>query len=101
MSKSLAERQQSPEFLKLLAASTVTYGRFSRYTAWQMGLALIASATGLALEKLAPGYRVWGAMLGIGVLFFDWLLLEPWSKGAKKLGAKVQEQFDVELLHLP
>lgn len=100
MLNDIPQRQNQPEFIDKLAASSRAYGRVKSLGAWQSGLALLAAIIGPGVGLVYPDAKAWGALFAVFVLIFDLIFLEPWIKQYQEVGAKVQELFDTALFGL-
>jgi hypothetical protein len=101
MPNSIPQRQNEPQFIDRIAASSRAYETVKLLSKLQTGLAISAAILGPAVSFIYPEAKGWAALYAIAVLLFDVVFLEPAVKRYQELGAKIQELFDTELLELP
>ncbi|CAB3837568.1 S-4TM family putative pore-forming effector [Achromobacter deleyi] len=101
MEHSIVVEENKPERIKLLRAQRKIYGRAKLV---QHAFAIASLLLPLAALIVVPFDTYWKPYLGfisIGLVLVDSALLAPWLRKTTRNGAKVQEQFDVEVLQLP
>ena len=101
MPNDIPVRQNQPEFIELLKASTRAYRNVKVVANIQTWLAVSAAIVGPLVAALLPDYKIVSALYAIGALIVDVVFLERMAKHYQDTGAKIQEVFDTELLHIP
>lgn len=97
---SIAERQDQEPYLRLSAARWRLYASAKQLQGLNVLLAvLLIPAAGLAI--VWPEARTWVSLMAVAVLVFEQLWLQPRQEQLREEGAKVQEEFDCEVLGLP
>lgn len=94
-------RQNLPEFIDKIAASSRAYGNVKKLSAWQSWLAISSAVVGPIIAYKYPDAKGWAALYAGALLLIDLILLEPAVKRYQELGAKIQEVFDTSLFGLP
>jgi hypothetical protein len=94
-------RQNSPESLERLRASSHYYGIAKTILGWQFGLSVLGALATSVLVAVVPDAKIWGVLYSILVALADALWLDPWQGRLRTLGAKVQETFDAGLFGFP
>lgn len=94
-------RQNSPESLERLRASSHYYGTAKAVLGWQFALSVLGALAMSLLVALVPNAKIWGVLYSIFVSLADALWLDPWQARLRTLGAKVQEEFDGNLFGFP
>ncbi|MFN7152399.1 MAG: S-4TM family putative pore-forming effector [Acidovorax sp.] len=92
--------QNKSERLILLRAQRLFYARAKQYQAGFTLLALILPLLGVLFGTSQPEIRPYLALGSIVVLLLDVWVFSPFQKEDCKRGARVQEQFDTEVLKL-
>jgi hypothetical protein len=92
--------QNKPERLVLLRAQRLFYARAKKYQACFTLLALTLPLIGVLFGAIYPEIRPYLALGSIVVLLLDVWLFSCLQKEDSKRGARVQEQFDTEVLKL-
>lgn len=100
MPNDIPQRQNQPEFIDRIAASTRAYEIVESIGKLQTGLALVAAVAGPLTRYAYPAASGWAAFFAIGVVVFN-VFLERCESKYRTLGAKIQEVFDTSLLDLP
>lgn len=94
------EQNSQRQILRIAAASTV-YSRAKQVLAFQVVLTVLGGfAWSIAVARF-PEAKVWASFYSFTVALVDALVLERIQSELRKQGAKIQELFDCELLHLP
>ena len=101
MQNDIPQRQNRPELIDKIAASSRAYGVVKMISQWQSVLALSAAVLGPFVAVAYPGAKGWAALYAGLVLVIDLVFLEPAVRRHQELGAKIQEAFDTELFGLP
>jgi hypothetical protein len=93
--------QNQPEELSRLAAQRHLYSDAKRIFIVQLVLAgPIAIAWAFAVI-LHPELKSWAALFGVIVALADVILFTPWQKRLRDCAARIQEEFDCNVLDLP
>ncbi|SER52101.1 S-4TM family putative pore-forming effector [Giesbergeria anulus] len=92
--------QNKPERLVLLRAQRLFYARAKQYQAWFTLLALVLPLMGVIFGASHPEIRPYLGFGSIVVLLLEVGVVARLQKEDCKRGAKVQEQFDTEVLKL-
>lgn len=101
MPNDIPEKQNRPEFIDRICASSRAYGIVKTVSAWQTSLVASAAIAGPIAAFAFPDARHWAGAYAVVILILDLVLLEPAVKRYQELGAKIQEVFDTELFGLP
>lgn len=101
MSNQIPVRQNLPEFINRLAASSRAYDIVKSTSKWQTASAIFVAILGPVVSFTYPDARGWVALCAVAILLADLLFFEPRVKRNQELGAKIQEVFDTYLLELP
>ncbi|HYQ96947.1 MAG TPA: S-4TM family putative pore-forming effector, partial [Candidatus Nitrosocosmicus sp.] len=94
---SIPHNQNADEMLRLLAAQRTWYGRAKRLLTFQLVVSFLAPC--LAVFSSIP--RPWVALTGLLAALLDALVLDPGQIRRREMAAKIQEQFDCNVLLLP
>jgi hypothetical protein len=92
--------QNKPERLELLRAQRLFYARAKLYQSRFTVTALMLPAIGLLFGTQYPAIRPYLGIGSIALLLLEVGLISPMQRTDCKRGAKVQEQFDTEVLRL-
>lgn len=92
--------QNKPERLELLRAQRRFYSRAKNYQNIVAITALLLPMIGLLFGAEFPAIRPYLGFVSIALLLLDVAVLSPKQRACSKAGAKVQEQFDTEVLKL-
>ncbi len=92
--------QNKPERLELLRAQRRFYSRAKNYQNFVAITALMLPVLGLLFGAEFPAIRSYLGFASIALLLLDVAVLSPKQRASCKEGAKVQEQFDTEVLKL-
>lgn len=92
--------QNKPERLELLRAQRRFYSRAKNYQNFVAITALLLPLLGILFGAEFPAIRPYLAFGSIALLLLDVAILAPKQRACCKAGAKVQEQFDTEVLKL-
>ncbi len=92
--------QNKPERLELLRAQRRFYSRAKNYQNFVAITALILPLLVLLFSADFPAIRSYIGFASIALLLLDVGVLSPKQRACSKAGAKVQEQFDTEVLKL-
>lgn len=101
MINDIPTRQNLPEFIDRICASSRAYGIVKTIASWQSGLTLSSAIIGPLVGFAYPDYKAWGAFYAVIVLIIDVVFLEPIHTSFQTLGAKIQEMFDTDLMNIP
>lgn len=96
----LDSEQNKPERLELLRAQRLFYARAKLYQSFFTVMALMLPAIGLLFGAQYPAIRPYLGLGSIALLLLEVGLISPMQREDCKRGAKVQEQFDTEVLRL-
>jgi hypothetical protein len=91
-------RQNSPNLLRYVHASSQAYVQAKGISGWQSHLLLAAAIAGPAVAAIHAEAAIVGALLAVIVAVIDFAFLEPAVKRYQELGAKLKEMFDTELM---
>lgn len=94
-------RQNSPQSLERLRASSHYYGTAKTILGWQCSLSVAGALAVSVFVALVPAAKIWGVLYSILISLADALWLDPWQARLRTLGAKVQEEFDAGLFGFP
>jgi hypothetical protein len=100
-SSDFSARQNSPQSLERLRASSHSYGIAKTILGWQFGLSVAGALAVSVWVAVVPAAKVWGVLYSILISLADALWLDPWQSRLRTLGAKVQEEFDGGLFGFP
>src|SRR4051812_2712599 len=100
MPNDIPQRQNQPEFVSRIAASTRAYEIVELIGKWQTGLAIVAAIAGPLTRFVYPAASGWAAFFACAVFVVN-LFLERLEAKYRTLGARVQEVFDTSLMDLP
>lgn len=92
--------QNKPERLELLRAQRRFYSRAKNYQNFVAITALLLPLLGILFGAEFPAIRPYLGYASIALLLLDVAVLSPKQRASSKAGAKVQEQFDTEVLKL-
>lgn len=92
--------QNTPQRIELLRAQRYFYSRAKLYQNWFAILALVLPVIGVIFGTYYPVILPYLGLGSIAILLLDITVLSPKQRDDCKLGAKVQEQFDTEVLNL-
>jgi len=93
--------QKSNRQLDRLAAQGSLYSAANRIQAVQIFLTVPVVIVFSLISLFIPGAKVYSACWALILLFLDVFLFEARQKALKNEAAKIQEQFDCEVLQLP
>lgn len=96
----ITERQLHPTMLGLLRARTLVYRRAKRCQALILVLNLLLPVASAFAAALMPDARPAIAVVALLLGVFDATTIDAWLKARLKVGAKLQEQFDCEVLDI-
>lgn len=96
----IAERQLRPAMLRLIRARTLVYERAKRCQALVLGLNLLLPVASAAAAAFMPEARPAIALVAVLLGIFDVTMIDSWMKSRLKVGAKLQEEFDSEVLDI-
>lgn len=102
MMSDIAERQNSPDALKRLAAQRWLYGKAKDLAGWRLGSGLLAVAllASVPFVEWEPHRRL-ATIVVVLLWFLDHCALIPWAEKKKQEAAAIQEDFDCIVLDLP
>ena len=86
--------------LDRLAAQRELYSRAKRVQAWQLILSVPCVIAWSFVVMAFPALRSYAALWAIGVTLLDLVALDRWQKSLKERAARIQEQFDCDVLQL-
>ena len=92
--------QNKPERLELLRAQRRFYSRAKNYQNFVAITALLLPLLGILFGAEFPAIRPYLGFASIALLLLEVAVLSPKQRASSKAGAKVQEQFDTEVLKL-
>jgi SMODS-associating 4TM effector domain len=93
--------QNTEKQIHRLAAQRQLYATAKRVFGWQLFIGGPIAATGAVLVFFIPELKVYVASWGLLVVLFDLIWLTPWQKNLRNSAARIQEEFDCEVLQLP
>ena len=99
--KSIFQRQNSPDKIKLLAAQRQFYTQAKRLHYWRVAGSIGLAAISPLIYYLLPSSKTILAIIGGVWLIVSRIVLEGIETKKVKQAATIQEQFDVELFGLP
>lgn len=92
--------QNKPERLELLRAQRLFYSRAKSYQNFVAIAAILLPLLVIFFGAEFPAIRPYLGLASIALLLVDVAILSPKQRASSKAGAKVQEQFDTEVLKL-
>lgn len=92
--------QNKPERLELLRAQRCFYSRAKNYHNFVAITALLLPLLGILFGAEFPAIRPYLGFASITLILLEVVVLSPKQRACSKAGAKVQEQFDTEVLKL-
>lgn len=93
--------QNSDGQLRRLAAQRQLYSKAKRIFGLQIFISGPVAVVSAFIALLFPETKGYVALWGVLVTMADFCWLTPWQKHLRGLGARVQEQFDCDVLILP
>ncbi|MBI2818770.1 MAG: hypothetical protein HYX73_02220 [Acidobacteria bacterium] len=100
MAQAITIEQNTTKQLERLAAQRQLYARAKNIQGWQMILSVPAVIAWSLAVVTIPFLKVWAALWGAVLTILDILWLNPWQRSLKRKAAKVQEQFDCDVLQM-
>jgi len=97
----IPNKQNGERALKLIAAWSYLYGKAKVTAGWQFTLSVPAALTMSLIALRWPDAKLVTTPLSLLFGWIDMLWLDRIQDERKKLGARVQEQFDCEIFALP
>ena len=97
----IPELQNAPPQMSLMRARQQTYNRAKTLLWLQFGLTVIVPVITGVVALAAPGIRPYSAALALLISVLDVTVLDRMQRNYLKLVAKIAEQFDCAVLHLP
>ncbi len=97
---SIAEKQELPENIELLAAQRNIYSRAKSIIGLQMILSVPIAICAVIAAIVKPDLKGYVALWGILVVVFDLFVFTPWTKKLRDNAARIQELFDTKVLGL-
>lgn len=97
----IATEQNMPRQLKRLAAQRQIYGRAKAVFAVQATIGGPVAIFITLLVAAYPSVKGFGALFGISAALADVIWLTPWQRRLRDLAARIQEEFDCDVLDLP
>lgn len=97
----IKERQNSPEMIRLLRARRAIYGNVQRVQRTYFGVIFLLPTLALTAALFLPSAKGLVAFVAFFVGLSDATLLDWWKKKRIKVAARIQEQFDCEVLDIP
>lgn len=101
MPNDIPRRQNLPEFVRRIAASSSAYETVKSTGKLQSIAAIVAAIFGFGAKAFLPEATGAAAFFAGAVLVADFLYSEPRQKQYRNLGARIQELFDTQLLSIP
>lgn len=101
MEHNIVVEENKPERIKLLRAQRKIYGRAKLVQHAFAIASLLLPLAALIVVPFDPYWKPYLGFISIALVLVDSALLAPWLRKTTRNGAKVQEQFDVEVLKLP
>lgn len=98
--RSILLQQNSERHRILLSASSDVYGRAKKVLALQICLTVGGAIVTSFLSAGWPGTKSWTVLYAVVVSLLDTFVLERVQAKCRKLGAQIQELFDIELFGL-
>lgn len=96
----IPQRQNEPDFIDRIAASSRAYEIVKSTGKWQNCAAIAAAVAGVGAKAFYPPASGIAALFACGVILADFLYSEPRQKRYRNLGARIQELFDTQLLRV-
>lgn len=96
----ITERQMRPTMLGLVRARTVVYRRAKRCQALVLALNLVLPVASAVAAAVKPEARPAIALVGLLLGIFDVTTIDAWMKARLRVGARLQEEFDCEVLDI-
>jgi hypothetical protein len=100
MPNDIPHRQNEPEFVRRIAASSSAYDTVKSTGKLQSVAAIVAAVFGFGAIAFLPEASGAAAFFAGAVLMTDFLFSEPRQKRYRNLGARIQELFDTQLLRI-
>ena len=97
----ITEKQNQPSMIKLLRARKGVYKRLKCYQGFYLTLTLALPVASYVFSQSTDRIRAVIALTAIVIGLLDALLFDRWQKQELKIAAKLQEEFDCELLGMP
>jgi hypothetical protein len=101
MSNDLPDRQNSPEFIRLLRARSQAYREAGRYQGAQLVLTAVVPVASAVLGVFVPEARPFVAATAIAISLIDLAILDRSMRRALKTSALISETFDCRLFDIP
>ena len=96
----IAEAQNSEKQLQRLAAQRQLYATAKHVFGWQVIIGGPVAIAGAIFVLLRPEFKVHVASWGLLVAMCDLFWLTPWQKSLRGAAARIQEDFDCDVLEL-
>lgn len=96
----LVEKQNRPELLQWIAASSDRYRRAKTLLGVQAVFVVLLPVLLATVKLVEPRVGSWAALYGVLATLLDLILLDRQLKAYQRQGALSQEAFDCEVLHL-
>jgi hypothetical protein len=96
----IAVRQEEEVQLKRLLAQRRLYSRAKRLLLTQTALAIPGAILFYSLVAWKPDLKVFAAFWGTLMTLADFFVFTPWQQSLKDKAARIQEQFDCDVLEL-
>lgn len=93
-------RQNTPEMIKLLWARNRLFARIKSIQAWYFGFTFVLPTASLLVALYYAEYKPWVSLIALLVGALDALAFDVWRKKQIKIAARLQEQFDCNVLSL-
>lgn len=100
MINDISSKQNKPKYLKLLAAQRQLYSEAKFIQSIRLMLSVPLAIILSILALIIPNVSVYTALYGIFVTFFDIVLFSQQQKDIQEKAAKIQQQFDCDVLEL-
>ena len=94
------KKQVHPRMLNLLRARTLIYRRAKNYLAIGLVISLSLPFAGLLAAALFSASKPYIALFALMFSYFEVLFFDPWFRAQLKTAAKLQEEFDCNLLEM-
>lgn len=96
----IAVEQNTDRQLHRLAAQRQLYATAKKVFSWQVILGGPVAVVSALIVIASPGAKAYAAAWGLLITFCDLLWLTPWQKRLRDSAARIQEQFDCDVLGL-
>lgn len=97
----IPERQNQPQFIRLLRARSEAYRRAVQLQVIQINVTVCGPVVCAIIGLIVPQARPYVAMAAIAITFIDIVVLDRIMKQRLKTAALICEEFDCQLLDMP